>query len=69
MEPCGPPAHRFLTRSSQRLMNRLCKHWGHTFPLILSAQQGEIELPLGVCRLHRVDMLTVRLENDAEKMA
>ncbi len=50
-------------------MNRLCKHWGHTFPLILSAQQGEIELPLGVCRLHRVDMLTVRLENDAEKMA
>lgn len=56
------------TQSPQRLMNRLCKHWGHKLPVTLSAQQGEIELPMGVCRLHCTDMLTVELESDAVQM-
>ena len=57
------------TQTPQRLMNRLCKHWGHKFPVTLDEQQGVIELPLGVCRLHCADTLTVELESDSVQMS
>ncbi|MDT0500777.1 MULTISPECIES: DUF2218 domain-containing protein [unclassified Halomonas] len=56
------------TQNAQRLMNRLCKHWGHKFPVTLDAQQAEIELPLGVCRMHGADALAVELQSDAAQM-
>ncbi|MGO1501468.1 MAG: DUF2218 domain-containing protein [Marinobacter sp.] len=56
------------TQNSQRIMNRLCKHWGHKLPVALTAHQGEIELPLGICRLHCTDILTVKLESDVAQM-
>lgn len=56
------------TQNAQRLMKRLCKHWGHKFPVTLDEQQGEIELSLGACRLHCADMLTVELKSDAAQM-
>ncbi|QQN51442.1 DUF2218 domain-containing protein [Stutzerimonas balearica] len=34
-----------------RLINRLCKHWGHKFPVELDDALGRIELPIGECRL------------------
>ncbi|MBA1279225.1 MULTISPECIES: DUF2218 domain-containing protein [Pseudomonadaceae] len=39
------------TEKPSRLINRLCKHWGHKFPVQHDEQQGEIELPIGNCRL------------------
>lgn len=56
------------TQDPQRLMNRLCKHWGHKLPVTLEAQQAEIELPPGVCRMHCADALTVELKSDAAQM-
>lgn len=57
------------TQNARRLMNRLCKHWGHKFPVSLSEQQGRIELPLGICRLScATDSLAVELKSDAEHM-
>ncbi|WLP93615.1 DUF2218 domain-containing protein [Psychrobacter sp. M13] len=58
-----------LTQSPQRIMNRLCKHWAHKLPVTLSPDQGEIELPMGICRLHCTDLLTVELSSDTEQMA
>lgn len=49
-------------------MNRLCKHWAHKLPVSLSSDKGEIELPIGVCRLHCTDLLTVELSSDVEQM-
>ena len=57
------------TPNPHRLMKRLCKHWGHKFPVRLSENDGEIELPMGVCRLHSGDTLKVELESNAEQMA
>ncbi len=42
-----------------RLMTRLCKHWGHKFPVELGEQQGSIELPLGLCHMRCTDILQV----------
>jgi len=39
------------TENPSRLINRLCKHWGHKFPAQHDEQKGEIELPIGNCRL------------------
>lgn len=54
--------------NSRRLMNRLAKHWGHKFPVKVGEDEGEIELPMGICRLRCSDKLTVELESDAEQM-
>lgn len=56
------------TQNPARLMTRLCKHWGHKFPVKHDEQQGEIELPMGVCRLRCTDLLLVELEGDHEQM-
>lgn len=39
------------TENPSRLINRLCKHWGHKFPVQHDEKKGEIELPIGNCRL------------------
>lgn len=56
------------TPQPERLMKRLCKHWGHKFPVELSERQGSIELPLGICRMLCTDILQVELQSDAEQM-
>lgn len=56
------------TQHPERLMKRLCKHWGHKFPVELNEQQGSIELPLGICRMFCTDILQVELHSDAEQM-
>ena len=53
----------------ERLMKRLCKHWGHKFPVELSEQQGSIELPLGICRMLCTDILQVELHSDVEQIS
>ena len=46
-----------------RIILRLCKHWGHKFPVSYDDAQGRIELPLGQCLLSAGDgQLGVRLE-------
>lgn len=59
---------RIQTQAPARLMTRLCKHWGHKFPVSLDEQRGEIELPAGVCRLYCTEVLTVELDSDSEQM-
>ncbi|WP_417780865.1 DUF2218 domain-containing protein [Stutzerimonas xanthomarina] len=39
------------TENPSRLINRLCKHWGHKFPVQHDEHKGEIQLPIGNCRL------------------
>ena len=39
------------TLHPQRLMTRLCKHWGHKFAVELAEQHCSIELPLGLCHM------------------
>ena len=56
------------TDQPQRLMKRLCKHWGHKFAVELDGQQGTIELPMGICRMLCTDILRVELEGEAEQM-
>ena len=56
------------TQNSQRIMNRLCKHWAHKLPVTLSLDQGVVELPIGICRLYCTDLLTVELSSDSEQM-
>lgn len=46
-----------------RIILRLCKHWGHKFPVSYDDAQGRIELPLGLCLLTAGEgKLTARLE-------
>ncbi|WP_028237931.1 DUF2218 domain-containing protein [Stutzerimonas azotifigens] len=55
------------TANSQRLVNRLCKHWGHKFPVHLHDEGGDIELSLGHCALRHCEQgLEVRLRAEDE---
>lgn len=47
------PASRshVVTDHPSRLINRLCKHWGHKFPVRHDEREGEILLDIGQCRL------------------
>lgn len=50
------------TDNPGRLITRLCKHWGHKFPVSFDALQGEIQLSLGHCVLQAQDnALAIRL--------
>lgn len=50
-----------------RIILRLCKHWGHKFPVSYDDVQGRIELPMGLCLLTAGEgNLTVRLEGQPE---
>jgi hypothetical protein len=58
------------TLQAARLINRLCKHWGHKFEVTLNEQEGEIILPMGKCRLLGSEtQLRAELEGDAESMS
>lgn len=39
------------TDNPARLINRLCKHWGHKFPVRHEEGEGEIELSIGHCHM------------------
>lgn len=54
------------TQDAQRLINRLCRHWGHKYPVKQEEGFGEIELARGMCRLYAGDVLTVELEGESE---
>lgn len=56
------------TTDPQRLMKRLCKHWGHKFPVEAGAQESTITLPLGICRMLCADILRVELQSDEQQM-
>ena len=56
------------TQHPERLMKRLCKHWGHKFPVELGEQQASIELPMGICRMLCTDILQVELHSGEEQM-
>ena len=56
------------TEQAERLILRLCKHWGHKFPVEHNAQRGEIELPMGSCRMISDSGLKVELEAPAQQM-
>lgn len=55
------------TDNPQRLVSRLCKHWGHRFPVHLHDEGGDIELSFGHCAMtHCDDGLDVRLRAEQE---
>lgn len=58
------------THKPERLMTRLCKHWGHKFEVSLTEHSGEIALPMGTCRLHCPGAgLAVELQGESATMA
>lgn len=58
------------THKPERLMTRLCKHWGHKFEVSLTDRDGEIALPMGSCRLHCPgEGLDVELQGESDTMA
>lgn len=59
---------RIETEQAERLIIRLCKHWGHKFPVRQGERWGEIDLPRGTCRLRANTVLSVELEGEAEEM-
>lgn len=58
------------TTNPSRLITRLCKHWGHKFPVRHDEQEGDIQLGIGQCRLRATEGdLSVALEaEDAEQL-
>lgn len=52
----------------QRLMKRLCRHWGHKFPVESGEQQSTIELSLGICSMICTDILAVELQGEEQQM-
>lgn len=58
------------TEQAERLIIQLCKHWGHKFPVRQGERWGEIDLPLGTCRMRADDAaLSVELEGEADQMS
>lgn len=54
------------TENPSRLINRLCKHWGHKFPVRHDEREGEIELSIGHCHLGVVETgLAVSLQAES----
>ncbi|MDT3709872.1 MAG: DUF2218 domain-containing protein [Pseudomonadaceae bacterium] len=52
--PCSRVA-TVATANPSRLINRLCKHWAHKFPVRHDEQGGEITLGVGECRLRAAE--------------
>ena len=51
------------TEKASRYLEQLCKHFGHKVPVNFDAAAGQIDLPIGVCRLSACpDTLTMRVE-------
>lgn len=54
------------TDNPARLITRLCKHWGHKFPVRHDEHEGEIELSIGHCHLGVVEAgLAVSLQAES----
>ena len=51
------------TAEPARIILRLCKHWGHKWPVQYDEQHGRIELPMGTVHLQAGEgRLTARLD-------
>ncbi|HTN66465.1 MAG TPA: DUF2218 domain-containing protein [Burkholderiaceae bacterium] len=61
---------RIKANNPARLILRLCKHWGHKFPVSFDERQGDVQLSIGRCLMQaQVGELEVRLESgDAEQL-
>ena len=61
---------RIKANNPARLILRLCKHWGHKFPVSFDERQGDVQLSIGRCLMQAQDgELDVRLESgDAEQL-
>ena len=63
-------AARIPTTSGSRYLQQLCKHWSHKFPVEFTAEQGDIDLPLGRCRLTASgEVLAAELTGAADEAA
>lgn len=55
------------TSYGQEYLRKLCRHFAHKVPIILTKTQGRIEFPFGPCRI-KVDArkmhLTIEINND-----
>ncbi|MBV2206270.1 MAG: DUF2218 domain-containing protein, partial [Pseudomonas sp.] len=66
--PCSRVA-TVATANPSRLINRLCKHWAHKFPVRHDEQSGEITLGIGECRLRAAEAgleVSLRAANSAQ---
>ena len=61
---------RIKASNPPRLILRLCKHWGHKFPVSFDERQGDVQLSIGRCLMQAQEgELEVRLESsDAEQL-
>jgi hypothetical protein len=55
------------TATPTRLITRLCRHWGHKFPVSFDNQRGEITLGIGRC-LMAADGVGLRVDLEAESL-
>ncbi len=54
---------RISTTAPSALIRRLCKHWGHKFPVNYDEEHGDVQLSKGRCVMQVVDdALQVQLE-------
>ena len=54
---------RIATTMPGVLIRRLCKHWGHKFPVTYDEQHGDVSLSKGRCTMKVVDgTLEVRVD-------
>lgn len=56
------------TDHPERIMRRLCRHWGHKFPVVMDDRESTITLPLGICRMVCGDVLRVELQGNDEQL-
>lgn len=42
------------TTQPVQVIRRLCKHWGHKFPVTATEGNGHIELDIGQCRMQAI---------------
>ncbi|MFG3453015.1 DUF2218 domain-containing protein [Stutzerimonas stutzeri] len=57
------------TPNAERLIKRLSNHWRHKFPVQLSPEGADIELPIGTCSLHNTQgglQVTLKASEDEQ---
>jgi hypothetical protein len=59
---------RVATNIPGALIRRLCKHWGHKFPVSYDEHHGDVQLSRGRCVMQVVgDAVQVRLHAESDK--
>ena len=54
---------KVVTPNASALIRRLCKHWGHKFPVTYDEEHGDVSLSKGRCLMRVLDGgLDVRLD-------